>query len=263
MPGGRPDAEKHAVELINPQGAGPALLLCEHAANHIPARYEGLGLSAEARVSHAAWDPGARDVAVALSRALDAPLVAGQVSRLVYDCNRPPEADSAMPEKSELVDVPGNRNLTSEARAERVDTVYRPFCAAVTAAIAERRARGLQTVLITVHSFTPVFFGRTRETEIGILHDTDSHLADAMLDRAAELPHRRIARNDPYGPEDGVTHSLKLHGIANSLPNVMIEIRNDLIADAPAVAAMVDDLMALIGPALDALAAPGGEAAHA
>ncbi len=263
MPEGRPDAEKDAVELINPQGAGPALLLCEHAANHIPGRYEGLGLSAEARDSHAAWDPGARDVALALSRALDAPLVAGGVSRLVYDCNRPPEAASATPEKSELVDVPGNHDLTAEARAERVESVYRPFCAAVSAAIADRRARNLPTVLITVHSFTPVFYGQPRETEIGILHDTDSRLADAMLERAPMLPNRRIARNDPYGPEDGVTHSLKLHGIANGLPNVMIELRNDLIADAPAVTAMVEDLMALIAPALDALAAPGGKAAHA
>ena len=263
MPEGRSDAAMDAVELINPQGAGPALLLCEHAANHIPARYEGLGLSAEARDSHAAWDPGARDVALALSRALDAPLVAGGVSRLVYDCNRPPEAASATPEKSELVEVPGNRDLTAEARAERVETVYRPFCAAVSAAIADRRARNLPTVLITVHSFTPVYYGQPRETEIGILHDADSRMADAMLERASTLPNRRIARNDPYGPEDGVTHSLKLHGIANGLPNVMIELRNDLIADASAVAAMADDLMALIGPALDQLAEPGGKAAHA
>jgi len=263
MPEGRPDAENNAVELINPQGAGPALLLCEHASRHIPARYEGLGLSAAARDSHAAWDPGARDVALALSRALDAPLVAGRVSRLVYDCNRPPEAASAMPEKSELIEVPGNRDLTAKDRAERVDTVYRPFCAAVSAAIDGRRARGLPTALITVHSFTPVYFGRTRATEVGILHDTDSRLADAMLGRAADLPHRRIARNEPYGPEDGVTHSLKLHGIANGLPNVMIEIRNDLVATEPAVAEMAADLMTLIRPALDALAAQGGQAAHA
>lgn len=263
MPNGKPRNSSDAVEVINPQGAGGVVLLCEHAANHIPARYDGLGLDAPARVSHAAWDPGARAVALHLSQALDAPLVAGRISRLVYDCNRPPEAASAMPEASERIAVPGNRGLTPEQRAERVETVYRPFCAAVTGLIAARQARGQSTALITLHSFTPVYFDQTRETEIGILHDSDSRLADAMLAAAPRLPHRRIARNDPYGPEDGVTHSLKLYGIARGLPNVMIELRNDLLTDAAGVETMAAELMTLIAPALDAVSAQGGEAAHA
>lgn len=263
MPEGKADNRPEAVETVNAQGAGRVLLLCEHASNHVPARYDGLGLDAEGRASHAAWDPGARAVALALSRALDAPLVASRVSRLVYDCNRPPEAASAMPEQSELVEVPGNRDLTQAQRDERIATVYRPFCAAVSALMADRRTRGRPTALITVHSFTPVYFGQPRATEIGILHDADARLADAMLAEAHRLPHRRIARNDPYGPEDGVTHSLKIHGLDNALPNVMIEIRNDLIADAAGVAALAQDLMTLIAPALDAVLGPGGEAAHA
>ena len=73
-----------AVEIVNRDGAGPVLLLCEHASRHIPQRYGGLGLDADAARSHAAWDPGARDLALELSQALDAPLVAARVSRLVY-----------------------------------------------------------------------------------------------------------------------------------------------------------------------------------
>ena len=263
MPNGKSDHRSEAVEVINPQGAGGLVLLCEHASNHIPPRYDGLGLAAEARDSHAAWDPGARAVALRLSQALDAPLLAGGVSRLVYDCNRPPEAASAMPARSERIEVPGNRDLTPEQRAERVETVYRPFCAAVSGLIAERQARGLPTALITIHSFTPVFHGEMRETEIGILHDSDSRMADAMLAEVPRLPHRRIARNDPYGPEDGVTHSLKLYGIANRLPNVMIELRNDLLADAAGVETLAEELLALIAPALAQTVSQDGEAAHA
>lgn len=259
MPGGDVNDRSNSVEVVHPEGAGGVLLLCEHAARHIPARYNGLGLDAVARDSHAAWDPGARAVALELSRALDAPLVASRVSRLVYDCNRPTEAETAMPQKSELIEVPGNRDLTPAQREERTETVYRPFCAAVSDMIATRRARGLSTVLITIHSFTPIYFGAWRETEIGILHDSDSRLADAMLAGADRLPERRIARNDPYGPEDGVTHSLRLHGIANGLPNVMIELRNDLVGDEAGVAAMAQELMTLIAPALDALAGQGRE----
>lgn len=253
MPEGKSIGSSPAVEVVNPEGAGVALVLCEHASSHVPDRYEGLGLREEWRESHAAWDLGARAVALRLAEALDSPLVASRVSRLVYDCNRPPEAVSAMPAISEVVEVPGNRNLSPEECEERIATVYRPFCGTVSALIAARRERGLPTVLITVHTFTPVFFGEMRETEIGVLHDEDSRMADAMLAEVERLPHRRIERNRPYGPEDGVTHSLKIHGVAHGLPNVMIELRNDLVGNAAGVEAMARDLMTLIGPALVAL----------
>ncbi|WP_092429668.1 N-formylglutamate amidohydrolase [Alloyangia pacifica] len=234
-------------------GRGPALLLCEHASNRIPARYGGLGLHDEDRRSHAAWDPGALALAQRLAEALDAPLVSGTVSRLVYDLNRPPEAASAMPTKTETVDVPGNIGLSDAERAQRTRDIYDPFCAAVTGTVVTRKTLGTPFALITVHSFTPSWFGIQREVEIGILHDEDSHLADFMLEEATRLPGRRIARNDPYGPEDGVTHSLKLHGIANGLPNVMIEVRNDLLADETGIEMIAGELLTLLRPALAGL----------
>ncbi len=124
------NAEK-AVETLNPKGKGPVVILCEHASNHIPERYGDLGLSAQDRLSHAAWDPGAREISLRLSKALDAPVVASCVSRLVYDCNRPPNSPDAMRDQSEQIDIPGNRNLSVADRAERVNTVYQPFCDAV------------------------------------------------------------------------------------------------------------------------------------
>ncbi|WP_264210879.1 N-formylglutamate amidohydrolase [Leisingera thetidis] len=247
-----------AVEVVNRKGTGPVLLLCEHASSDIPARYGGLGLKEADRLSHAAWDPGARAVALHMSRALDAPLVASRVSRLVYDCNRPPEAASAMPEKSELVEVPGNKELTAAQRQERVDTVYAPFCGTVSKVINARKEAGLRTVLVTMHSFTPVYYGQHRAVEIGVLHDSDSRLADAMLAAAPALPHRHVERNAPYGPADGVTHSLKIHGLAHGLANVMIEIRNDLVTSPEEEEAMAEEMLTLLRPALAALAAEGG-----
>lgn len=237
-----------AVEIINSNGAGGILILCEHASYDIPARYGDLGLRPEWRQSHAAWDPGALSLARLLSDALDAPLVASRVSRLVYDCNRPPEAKSAMPTRSEIVEIPGNETLTDAQRAERVETVYRPFCEAVQTCLSRA-----PKAIITVHSFTPIYNGTQRPTEIGILHDTDTRLADLMLSRADTLPHRRTERNRPYGPQDGVTHSLKLHGIENGIANVMIEIRNDLLQTDRDIAQMSQDLLKLIVPALATL----------
>lgn len=239
-----------SVEVINAAGRGPVLLVCEHASNHIPDRYHGLGLAPEDASSHAAWDPGARAVGLALSLALDAPLVASTVSRLVYDCNRPPSASTAMPEQSELIEVPGNRNLSQQVRDERIASVYVPFCTAVQSLIDQRAKQHLPTAVVTIHSFTPVFYGKTRTVEIGILHDKDRHLADLMLAQASSLPNRTIERNAPYGPDDGVTHSLTLHGINNGLSNVMIEVRNDLLTHDADIYAISNELLNLLRPAL-------------
>lgn len=245
------DKSGDSVETLNPKGAGQVVLLCEHASNRIPARYDGLGLAPEHRASHAAWDPGAREVCLSLSRALDAPLVASRVSRLVYDCNRPPDSPGAMTPRSELIEVPGNAALDDAQRAERINSVYRPFCAAVDTVLETRRIQAIPTALVTIHSFTPVYFGEQRDVEIGILHDADTRLADAML--AQDLPQRRVMRNAPYGPKDGVTHSLILHGLRRGLPNVMIELRNDLIADAKGVETLSQEVLHLLRPALVAV----------
>lgn len=236
------------VEILNQTGQGRVVLLCEHASHRIPPEFCGLGLSDADRLSHAAWDPGARNLTLELSKALDAPVVASTVSRLVYDCNRPPEAASAIPEKSELIAVPGNVGLTQAQRDARKVVAYDPFCAAVSKVVNQRRA---DTVIVTVHSFTPVYFGTPRTVELGLLHDEDSRLVDAMLNYVERIPHRRTERNEPYGPADGVTHSLRLHALSRGLPNVMIEVRNDLLRANEQITAMAKEILALLQPALN------------
>jgi len=216
--------EGSPVECLNPEGQAPVVLVCEHASSFIPSALKGLGLSAPDRLSHAAWDPGALLVAKAMSAALDAPLVAARVSRLVYDCNRPPEAPDAMPVRSEVIEVPGNRDLTPADRIARTEQIYVPFRDTLAKVLAAKPG----AALVTVHSFTPVWHGQPRAAEIGLLHDADDSLARAMLGRAAILP-ARAELNVPYSAADGVTHTLMVHGTGR--PNVMIEIRNDLIAD--------------------------------
>lgn len=243
------------VEILNPSGASQVVLLCEHASHHIPADYARLGLSDDAGLSHAAWDPGARALTLKLAEALDAPVVASTVSRLVYDCNRPPEAASAMPEKSELIEIPGNVGLTQDQRDARTRAVYDPFCNAVAQVL---DARGPDTVVVTVHSFTPLYFGKPRQVELGLLHDTDSRLVDAMLKAARGMDHRRIARNQPYGPEDGVTHSLQIHALRRGLANVMLEVRNDLLCSEVQTSAMAQDILGLLRQGLKQINAEEG-----
>lgn len=245
------DGEPVAVE--NADGTGDVLLVCEHASRRLPERYGTLGLSQDALASHIAWDPGALAVAQLMARRLDATLIYQRFSRLIYDCNRPPESPAAMRDVSEVFRIPGNENLSDAERSLRTSSLYLPFQARIREEIGVRRQRGRRTVLVTIHSFNPVYFGKRREVEIGILHDTDSRLADAMLSAAAGTRGYRVKRNEPYGPADGVTHTLELHALPAGLLNVMIEIRNDLIPDERGQGAAADFLSGLLREGIDAL----------
>lgn len=213
------------VTVLNAEGRSPIVVVCEHASCFIPPALNDLGVSADDLQSHAAWDPGALPVAKGLSDRLNAKLIASEVSRLVYDCNRPPSAPDAMPHQSEAIKVPGNVGLSAVQRQDRVDKYYEPF----RTTLAEAIAATTSPVIVTVHSFTPTYFGQKRAVEIGVLHDTDTRLADVMLETASQFTKVLVLRNDPYGPEHGVTHTLKEHALENGHLNVMLEVRNDLI----------------------------------
>ena len=220
-----------AAKVSNSQGQGPWLLVCEHASDHIPAELSDLGLNAAARRSHAAWDIGALDVAVALSAVLDAPLVAGGISRLVYDCNRPLSATDCIPARSEIHEIPGNVGLSDTEKQARFDRVHTPFHEAV----ARLRDARKSPMLVTVHSFTPVFNGVTRDVDLGFLCHSDAATAQALVAHEQADGTFRSALNEPYAPTDGVTYTLEKHAESHGIPAVMIEIRNDLI-DTPAKA---------------------------
>ena len=232
--------------LVNAAGRSPVVLVCEHASNLIPAGYGTLGLTEKALSSHIAWDPGALAVARQMADLLDARLVHGTVSRLVYDCNRSPDAPDCIPAKSEVYDIPGNKTLSAAERTRRVEAVYRPFHDM----LAETLATTPGAVLVTIHSFTPVYCGRARATAVGILHDDYVDLADAMLTLCRHHLPAPVERNEPYGPADGVTHTLREHGLKNGLMNVMIEIRNDLIETAQQQSEMARSLSDLLRAAL-------------
>lgn len=232
--------------IERPQAAGRVILVCEHASNHIPARWGDLGLSAAQRAEHIAWDPGALGLARGLSERLDATLIHAPASRLVYDLNRAPDMAGAMPARSELHDIPGNAAITPAERLARTEALYLPWAAGLHGLIAGRIALGRRPVIVTIHSFTPIYHGRPRHVEFGVIHDADAHLAVAILTAAQRLTRLRSELNSPYSAADDVTHTLRLHATPYGLPNAMLEIRNDLIATPEAQAAMADQLAPVI-----------------
>lgn len=221
--------ESDPAIVLNPRGRSQIVLVCEHAGGAIPRLLGNLGLSDSDLGRHFAWDIGAESVARKLSAILDAPLILQRYSRLVYDCNRPPESQDAMPVLGELTPIPGNEGLSVAQRLERIEAIYRPFHAAVSAVLDAYAAERRLAILATIHSFTPVFKGNRRSLHLGILHDRDARFADRILGLLARTADIVVKRNEPYGPKDGVCHTLNLHAGVRGLLNVMIEIRNDLI----------------------------------
>ena len=250
-----PAADFPIVRIENPSARGPFLIICEHASNCFPSGLGTLGLSDAARSAHIAWDPGALGLARGLAQRLDAMLIAAEVSRLIYDLNRAPNAPGARTARSENYEIPGNYGLDSDERRRRTATVYVPFHAAVRAEIAARLAAGTAPVLVTVHSFTPVYHGQKRDVELGIIHDADATLANAVLGAAKSQTSLNTQLNAPYSAADDVTHTLRLHATPYGLLNVMLEIRNGLLADAGAEHEMADKLAPVLLTAISALGA--------
>lgn len=250
-----PPAPPEFPGIVETHGhAAPGVVvICEHASNALPlgrADLGGdLGISDQTRASHAAWDIGALGLARGLAARMGAVLVHAPLSRLAYDLNRAPDHPAAMPERSEIHDIPGNRALTADQRLARVRAIYRPFHATLADTVAGIMARGVRPALIAVHSFTPVFHGQPRAVEFGVIHDDDTALTLAVL-RAAQGCGLETRLNEPYSAAGDVTHTIRLHAVPCRLPNTMLEVRNDLIADTPAQEAMADRLAPILTRAL-------------
>lgn len=245
--------DEHPVLLENADGQSDVILVSEHAGSQLPAFIGSLGLDDKTMSSHIAWDIGAAELSRMLSKLLDAPLIMQRYSRLAYDCNRAFEAPDAIVLESDDISVPGNAGLTAEHRQRRYEEIYLPFDEAITTLLEERQAAGNLPVLVTIHSFTPVYKGRQRHLDLGVLHDSDTRLADALMQQGRQEKAFSTARNEPYSPADGVTHTLVRHGVDNGLLNVMFEVRNDLLSNAQSQMLWAKRLSSMLNNALEAV----------
>ena len=156
-----------------------------------------------------------------------------------------------MPSRSEVFAIPGNRDLDDAMRADRHHRLHVPFHAALADTLARQDARtGGAVDLISVHSFTPVFEGHARQVQIGFLCREDDTLARAALAAEKARGVYRVELNKPYGPADGVTHTLATHGDGAGRRTMMIEVANDLVANAAAAEAMAEHLTATLRDAM-------------
>ena len=240
------------VRTVNAEGKSPFAIVCDHASNRIPPRYGDLGLPPSERIRHIAWDPGALAVSMRMSELLDAPVVHSTVSRLVVDCNRFTDAPTIMAEISETTEIPGNVGLDAAERTARIARYYTPYHDAIDQLLTARRAAGIETILVCMHSSTPVFKGFARPWPIGLLPAPDETFTRALFEAlGAELPDMNIGWNEPYASAKGVSYTVDHHG--EGLEATMIEIRHDEILEPNGVALWASRLARCLTTAREAL----------
>ncbi len=243
-----------AVVTVNPQAHGPLLLVCDHATRAVPKALRNLGLGEEQLCRHIAYDIGAAELTRRLAGRFGATAVLAGYSRLVIDPNRALEDSTAIPVVSDDVVVPGNRALDAAEIERRVEAVFRPYHAAVAAEVARRMEAGAVPVLVSIHSFTPVMRGVARPWHVGVLWDRDPRVPLPMIARLRADGRWCVGDNEPYSGRTTLGGTIETHATPAGLPNVLIEVRQDLIALPEGVALWAQ----VLGDALEPILADPG-----
>ena len=229
----------------NAGGTSPLVLVCDHAGQVIPKALDGLGLRPGALDQHIGWDIGAGALASRLGERLDACVMRQSYSRLVIDCNRPPDHPELVPDVSDGTAVPANRDLAPEDIQARLTAIHTPYHAGIASLLDAREASGGPLFVVSVHSFTPMMNGEARPWHVGVLHEGDSALSRRMLSLLRGEDGLVVGDNQPYalGSSD---YTVPLHAQARGRDYLELEVRQDLIAEASGQVRFADLLARLL-----------------
>ena len=213
--------------FVGGDGESPIVITCEHASADLPSGFVWADEDAWIRDTHWAFDLGAEAVVRELAEALGAHAVVARFTRLVCDANRAVDDPSMFRARAEGQPVWLNAGLTASDAAARQDRLWRPYHDAVARTLARVPGR----VVLSVHTFTPLYEGATRDVEVGVLYDRADDLA---IDWSVALTDRglRVWLNEPYSGKEGLIFSGEHHARQSGREALELELRNDLASDA-------------------------------
>jgi predicted N-formylglutamate amidohydrolase len=247
--------EPAPVTAHNASGKSPFLLVADHAGNVIPRALGRLGVAEAELGRHIAWDIGIAGLGRYLADALDAAFIRQNYSRLVIDCNRPPGSPTSIADISEHTPIPGNVDLSEGDRKARAREIFWPYHERIEAELDRRRQAGRPVVLISLHSFTPVFKGVARPWHAAVLYNRDPRLAHRLMALLNAEKEFTVGENAPYAVTDATDYTIPVHAERRGLDHVLIEIRQDLIAEESGQRAWSERLARLLPQAYDELVA--------
>ena len=238
--------EPEPVLVVDGTAASKLLLLCDHARNWIPPRYDNLGLAEADLERHIAYDIGAEALTRTLAERLGATAAMACYSRLLIDPNRGEDDPTLILAVSDGTSIPGNAAVDEHEKWLRLAGYYTPYHEAIDGIISAKMAAGRPPIIISIHSFTPTWQGRQRPWHIGILWDTDPYLAKHLLTELGTDPSIIVGNNEPYSGKAPTNSTLTRHATPRDLSHVLIEIRQDLIANKAGVDIWVDRLWPIL-----------------
>lgn len=215
--------------VLNGEYVSKLLLVCDHGGVAIPTILNGLDMDPMLLAHHISHDIGAANVTQLLSARLGAPAILFNYSRLVVDPNRQTDDPTVIREISDGFVIPGNRSLSVEHRNDRFNTLHRPYHKTITTMLDQVERRGLIPGIISIHSFTPVMKGFKRPWHIGVLTNIDRRMGEAFMANLAEDSDICIGDNKPYSGMSPYGYTIEKQALPKGYPNILIEIRQDLI----------------------------------
>ncbi len=221
-----------AFDIVNPDGDPRHLICCDHAGVAIPRALGTLGLGPAELGQHIAYDIGILGLVTQIASLLNTTAILANYSRLVIDCNRSIEDSTSICAVSDGVAVPGNADLGVKDRDARIKEIFTPYHDALDDLLRQRQAVNAAPALISLHSYTPHMDGYDRPWHLGILSsDADRRFADRLLADLAEIPDVVVGDNKPYSGASARGYTIQTHAVAAGIPNVLIEVRQDLLQD--------------------------------
>jgi predicted N-formylglutamate amidohydrolase len=219
--------------IENPDGSSPFLFVSDHAGGAIPQQLGDLGLDQAELSRHIGYDIGIYGVTTRIAQALEAAYIFQPYSRLVIDCNRQPGNPQSVVIASDTTIVPANANLTETELTARETEILAPYQEAIALELQARAASGRPTVLIAMHSCTDRLRSdnQWRPWEIAVIAENDWRLGDALVQVLQSNTGLNVGINQPYTVNMTMDYTVPVHAVANGIPYVEIEIRQDLIGD--------------------------------
>ncbi len=200
------------------------LFIADHASNYIPISLKNLGLRKSHLSSHIAYDLGVKELCINLSSLLKSKYIIGEYSRLIIDLNRDVSDPTLIPEITERKIITTNVDLTENDIRKRISKIYDKYHHKINSTIKQNNI----TILISLHSFNPIFKKKKRNIHYGILSNRDRRLSEYMI---AEMKCRKlkVGDNEPY-EGNLIGDTMYKHGLKNNLHHTLIEVRNDLLS---------------------------------
>jgi predicted N-formylglutamate amidohydrolase len=238
-----------AAEVIDGNVHSKVLLTCEHASGVLPEPWSWPPPDLWLLNTHWAVDLGIAEVTRALAAAVHAPAVLARFTRLLIDANRDIHAETSIRTEAEGHPVHLNQEVTDEDRAMRIRRFHEPYHAAIDAAL----SRYHSAVVLSMHSFTPVYEkGPPRTMEIGVLFDEEEELSLVIAEGLAR-DGWAVALNEPYSGKAGLIYAAGRHARHHGRRALELEIRQDLAVDEarrPALVASIQGALTRVGLAL-------------